>query len=122
MIPKKLTDAVRKRRLQSAADLPRRLEERKQQALQEVYRLVEKFRAEDPELGRIVLFGSLGEDRVRSENFDIDLSFEGKEYYQGVDIALKSPFKVDLVDYQSSAPHIREEIDSRGRVVYDPRS
>ena len=77
LIPKKLNEAVRKHRAEIEADLPRRLEQRKQRAFQEVNRLVEEFRAVDPQFGIIILFGSLAEDRVRSENFDIDLSFEG---------------------------------------------
>ena len=120
LIPKKLTEAVRKRRAELEADLPRRVERRRQQAFQEVDRLLEEFRSADPQLGRIILFGSLAEDRVRSENFDIDLSFEGEEYYRCVGIALSSSFKVDLVDYRACPPHVRDEIDIKGKVVYDP--
>ena len=120
LIPKKLTDAVIKRRAELKAGVPQRLKEKKELALREVERLIAEFRAVDPNLGRIVLFGSLGEDKIRSEHFDIDLSFEGVEYYRCVDIALKSSFKVDLVDYRACASHIREEIDTKGRVVYDP--
>lgn len=89
-------------------------------AWREARRLVERFREIDPELGRIVLFGSLAEGTVRRSDFDIDLSFEGVEYYRCVGAALDSVFRVDMVDYRSAAPHIREAIDRRGVVLYEP--
>ncbi len=69
--------------------------------MQEVDRLIKEFRDRDPELKRIVLFGSLASGNPRNPNFDIDLSFEGRELYACTAIALDSSFKVDLVDYRS---------------------
>lgn len=68
----------------------------------------------------MVLFGSLAEGTARRGDFDIDLSFEGVEYYRCVGVALDSDFRVDLVDYRAAAPHIREAIDQRGVVLYEP--
>ena len=58
-----------------------RTEERYKAALTEVDRLVARFRAIDPDLRRIVLFGSLAHGVPRKPDFDIDLSLEGVEYY-----------------------------------------
>lgn len=44
----------------------------------------------------------------------------GREYYRCVAVALRSRFKVDLIDYRSAAPHIRDAIDTEGRVLYAP--
>jgi hypothetical protein len=122
MIPEKLTRLVIDNRKKEQSELPLRIEARKQAAFREVERLVKVFRTIDPNLGRIVLFGSLGEDRVKSINFDIDLSFQGIEYYRCVAVCLNSPFKVDLVDYRSCRRHIQEEIDSKGVILYDPET
>jgi len=87
--------------------------------MQEVDRLIQEFRHRDPELKRIVLFGSLASGNPRNPNFDIDLSFEGRELYACTAIALDSSFKVDLVDYRSLPDYMREEIDTHGRILYE---
>ena len=110
-------DAHRRDRVDRQAE---RTAERYRDALAEVDRLVSRFREIDPDLGRIVLFGSLARGVPRNPDFDIDLSFEGIEYYRCVAEALDSRFKVDLVDYRVAADHIREAIDREGRVVYAP--
>ncbi len=97
-----------------------RREQRYRAALAEVDRLVARFHQIDPGLGRVVLFGSLAQGVPRNPDFDIDLSFEGREYYRCVAEALNSEFDVDLVDYRVAADHIREAIDRDGRVVYAP--
>jgi predicted nucleotidyltransferase len=119
MIPEKLIEAVKRRRREYGAELPQKIRRRKEAALKEAFRLVEEFRKEDPALKKVVLFGSLAKDDVRDINFDIDLAFQGKEYYRCVAIALDSCFKVDVVDYDSAADFIREEIDTGGKVLYD---
>lgn len=116
----RIAAAVRAHRRREREAAPARREERSRAALAEVERLVRRFREIDPDLGRIVLFGSLARGVPRSPRFDIDLSFEGREYYRCVAEALESEFKVDLVDYRAAAPHIREAIDSEGRVVHAP--
>lgn len=118
MIPEKLIEAVKKRKENFKDDKAALISIRKKEAWKEVYRLKEEFLKEDPQIKRLVLFGSLAKDNIRSLNFDIDLSFEGVEYYRCVSIALNSKFKVDLVDYRSARSFIREEIDTRGKVIY----
>ncbi|NCN05421.1 MAG: nucleotidyltransferase domain-containing protein [Spirochaetales bacterium] len=94
------------------------MEKRVQEAWQEVAALVEVFKTIDPKLKRIVLFGSLSRGTPSNPNFDIDLSFEGDEYYRCVSSSLTSPFSVDLVDYGSVGAHIKEAIDRDGKVIY----
>ena len=120
MIDPELVRKVEENRDAAAKSKAQRIEMRVRDAHREIKRLVEAFRREDPELGRIVLFGSLARGIPRRPDFDIDLSFEGREYYRCVTIALDSPFKVDLVDYRVAADHIRREIDQNGVVVYEP--
>ncbi len=85
----------------------------------EVQRLIKEFRNRDPELKRIVLFGSLAGEEPRNPNFDIDLSFEGRELYACTAIALNSCFKVDLVDYRSLPDFMQVEIDTHGKILYE---
>jgi predicted nucleotidyltransferase len=73
-------------------------------AWDEVNALVEQFRAEDSELSRVVLFGSLARDEVLREDFDIDLAVESDRYFELLGIALRSRYHVDLVDLNTAAP------------------
>ena len=122
MIPKEITEAVIKKQIRERKERDAKLTSRKEEAYKEVNRLVEVFNNIDPHLERIILFGSLATGTVRSLDFDIDLSFEGSEFYLCVSEALKSSFRVDLVDYRACARHIKEEIDTTGRIIYDAGS
>ncbi len=118
MIPEKVLNAVRQKRARMFVEKEKRIEDRKKEAFREISRLIGRFQEIDPSLKRVVLFGSLAENTVRSENFDIDLSFEGREYYLCAAETLNSPFKNDLIDYNACISHIKEEIDTKGIVVY----
>ena len=124
-IPQTILECARTEAREEAArrhrDRAALIEERRIAAGREVTRLVELFRTIDPDLGRIVLFGSLATGRITRPDFDIDLSFEGKEYYACVAAALESPFRVDLIDYRAAAPHIRDAVDRQGVIVHDPQ-
>lgn len=87
-------------------------------AWDEVNNLVEQFRAEDSELSRVVLFGSLARDEVLREGFDIDLAVESDRYFELLGIVLRSGFHVDLIDLNTAAPHIRDAIDREGVELY----
>ena len=87
-------------------------------AWDEVNALVERFRAEDSELSRVILFGSLARDEVLREGVDIDLAVESDRYFELLGIALRSRFHVDLIDLKTAVPHIREAIDREGVEVY----
>ena len=121
MIPEKVLNAVTQKRARMFMEKEKRIEIRKEKAFREISRLIGRFQEIDPSLKRIVLFGSLAENTLRCENFDIDLSFEGLEYYLCATETLNSPFKIDLVDYNVCASHIKDEIDTKGIVVYGPR-
>ncbi len=122
MIPEEVLNAVTQKRARTFMEKEKRIENRKEEAFREISRLIGRFQQIDPSLKRIILFGSLVEDTIRSENFDIDLSFEGREYYLCAAETLNSPFKIDLVDYDTCISHIKDEIDTKGIVVYGSRS
>ncbi|MCK5735410.1 MAG: hypothetical protein KAH21_02985 [Spirochaetaceae bacterium] len=96
------------------------LENRISKALEEAYRLTEKFLLIDTNLGTVVLFGSLAESRVRSENFDIDLAVKSEKYLQLVSLGLDSDFKVDIVELEALPKSFKERIMKKGRILYAP--
>ncbi len=119
MISEALQKAVKLSQKQADEAASLALKQRTQEAIDEVQRLVQEFRRRDPELKRLVLFGSLASGTPSNPNFDIDVSFEGKELYACTAIALNSCFKVDLVDYRSLPEFMRKEIDTHGRILYE---
>jgi len=122
MISEKLVKAVKREQKRKIQSLPDKIARRKAEAFQEALRLTEEFKRIDPNLEKIVLFGSLARDSVRNLHFDIDLSFVGKELYCCTAIAMDSVFKVDLVDYTTLPHSIQKEIDEQGVVLYDSKS
>jgi predicted nucleotidyltransferase len=98
--------------------LRQRQADRLRRARDEARRLTEAFRATDPEVDRVVLFGSVATGDVGSHEFDIDLAVRSKEYLRLVSVALDSPFRVDLVDLDAVREAIRRAIERDGRVLY----
>ncbi|TVR62526.1 MAG: nucleotidyltransferase domain-containing protein [Spirochaetaceae bacterium] len=96
----------------------RAIAERVADARREIDRLVEQFRAADPGVRRIVLFGSLAKGSVKRLSFDIDLAVESDEYMRLLDIALDSDFKVDLVDLTFCSQYIAIAIEQHGKELY----
>ncbi len=90
-------------------------------ALEEVRRLKEDFLKIDPKLEKIVLFGSLAENRINSIDFDIDIAVLSDKYYLLTARALESDFKVDVVDLDTVNKLIKENIIKNGKVVYEQR-
>lgn len=113
-----LAAAINKRNRARKIEKAERTVKRKGEALEEVRRLVKEFKELDPDLKRVILFGSLGEDRIKSERFDIDLAMEGKEYLKCVYLALDSTFKVDLLDLSALRKDFKEQIEHYGREVF----
>lgn len=97
------------------------IRERVYQAHQEVDRLVRLFLEIDPDLERVVLFGSLAEESVFSLSFDIDLAVRSDRFLQLVACGLKSPFQVDVVDLDRTPGHIRDSIQKYGKVLYEKK-
>lgn len=111
--------AARQRRLlQQQADA---LAARKGMAFEEIKVLVEKFRTADPDIGRIILFGSLARDDVRSPDFDIDLAVvcSGDRFLKLTAIALDSPFPVDVVDLSTADDRIKTAVAREGVILYE---
>ena len=96
-----------------------RIRTRVEEARREVLRLKEDFLSSDPGLAKMVLFGSLAEDRVNATDFDIDLAVDCRHYLRLLAIALSSPFRVDLIDLNNVRENIKQEIDCYGKVVYE---
>ncbi len=94
-----------------------RTEQRIRAALIEAKRLA-RLLAADAAVAETILFGSLAEETVRNENFDIDLAIRGGNWLKAQEIAEDSPFKVDVVEYDAVPEHIRKRIDERGLVLW----
>ncbi len=82
--------------------------------------IVDGILERDPEVSRIILFGSLAE---RNEGVvrDIDIAVESTDFLKvsGWLLSLSEP--VDVVDLNDLYPHIRERAESKGRVLYERR-
>jgi predicted nucleotidyltransferase len=116
-------------KLKQMADYQRRLDYKKRAAIQERVsramaeskRLAREFLNLDPELEKVILFGSLARGVIHSEDFDIDLAVlcSREKYLSLVVAALNSSFHVDLADLRSTDERIRASIDREGRVIFD---
>lgn len=80
--------------------------------------LVANFKQIDPDIREIVLFGSLLEQEVRRENFDIDIAVSSDHYLTLVSWALNQEYSIDVVDIDSVPNHILEVIRQKGEVLY----
>ena len=94
-----------------------RTEQRVVAALTEAKRLA-RLLAADAAVAQTILFGSLAEDTVRNENFDIDLAIRGGNWLKAQEIAEESPFKVDVVEYDAVPEHVRKRVDAKGVVLW----
>ena len=104
----------RRRRARHAAALEARIAE----AHREIDRLVCEFRSIDPDLERVVLFGSLARGNVTRLTFDIDLAVSSRCHVDLLGPALDSPFEVDLVDLDSASRYVLEAIARHGVEKY----
>ena len=95
--------------------------QRTARALAEVARLKAEFVKIDPDLKRLVLFGSLAEGRANTPHFDIDLAVESELYMKLLARALDSEFTVDLVDLNNVRPNILAEIERYGKILYEKK-
>lgn len=99
----------------------RRIREKIRAAHEEIRRLVAQFLEIDPGIETIVLFGSLAEDNVFSIHFDIDLAVRSEKYLQLVGCGLKSCFRVDVVDLDHVADHIKSLIEKYGKILHEKK-
>ena len=84
------------------------------EARQEAARLAAAFKAADPDIRAVILFGSLAEGEPTRLDFDIDLALDGGDSYRAMDLASDSPFEVDLVDLLRLPEGTRRRILERG--------
>lgn len=108
--PEPFAKAIRERNAAEAL----RLAAARKDALAEAVRLAALIRHGVPKVERVILFGSVAEDRVRSLEFDIDLALVGGEIYHAEEIAATSVFRIDIADYNRLPEHIRSRIESTG--------
>ncbi len=92
---------------------------RRTTSLEQIERLVTQFRAVDPEIRAIILFGSLASGSPRSPHFDIDLAVDSDHYWDLLGIAMDQPIPVDLADLPRISEHIRSRILAEGKVLYE---
>lgn len=80
--------------------------------------IVEGIRARDPDVARIILFGSLAE---RSDGIvrDIDIAVESTDFLKATGWLLSLPYPVDVVAIGDLYPHIRQRVEEKGRILYE---
>jgi predicted nucleotidyltransferase len=118
---RQISRIARRIRLQNRLER-KRLRSRLREAQREVSRLVAQFREIDPELQKVVLFGSLEQNSVRSLQFDIDLAVRSEQFLKLVACGLRSPFRVDVVDLEKLPVPVRRSIEEHGKTVYAKES
>jgi predicted nucleotidyltransferase len=111
---KRIADRIRSRESKAESRRKARIDA----ALAEARRLTRRFREEDPELRRVILFGSLATGEVGDREPDIDLAVESSRYLRLVSIGLDSPFEVDVVDLGTARKAIVEAVHRDGKVLY----
>lgn len=92
----------------------KRIKDRTRKALEEAHHIATRLVLEAA-VKKVVLFGSLAENTVKNEQFDIDLAVWGGNWSVAQEIGEKSPFSVDIVEYENLPPHLKKRIDARGR-------
>lgn len=111
----KIIDATNTRNRVAKEKLKLRIDE----ALTEAKRLAALFTEKDPSLQKVVLFGSLAEETVRSEEFDIDLAVVSDDIIRLMNIAEDSRFPVDVADLERLPEPIRRRVEERGKILYE---
>jgi predicted nucleotidyltransferase len=100
-------------------EVQKRVEERFACAQKFLPELVRSFLAIDPELQKIILFGSLARGIPKREDFDIDIGVRSDRYFALVGWALRQEWKIDVVDLDSISESFLEDIESKGVVLYE---
>jgi predicted nucleotidyltransferase len=95
------------------------MEERIRQAYAFLKELVKAFRTLDPEVEKIVLFGSLAKGKPKSLDFDIDVAVRSSRYLKLVSWTLDQPWKIDLVDLDEVSESLLAGLEDTGVVLYE---
>lgn len=104
-----------KRRHQTEVEAIRALAEL---ALAESRRLALAIAAKDPQVRRVVLFGSLAEGGPRRQGFDIDLALDGGDPQAALELVEGCAFDVDLVELGRLPVHLQQRIRDCGLVLF----
>jgi predicted nucleotidyltransferase len=91
--------------------------EKREQAVAEARRLAVLIKAKVAGVEKVILFGSVAENSVRSVDFDIDLALLGGDVYLAEDVAADSSFRIDIADFNRLPDHLRSRILERGIVL-----
>lgn len=81
--------------------------------------LVSAFCQIDPDIRKILLFGSLAKGMPDREGFDIDIGVRSSRYLRLVAWALDQEWKIDVVNIDDTAGTIVEGLESTGRTLYE---
>jgi predicted nucleotidyltransferase len=108
--------ARRRRRVDE--ERSRQIAQRQVEASAQIQRLLGEFRAADPDVRTIILFGSLAVGTPTNPKFDIDIAVDSDRYWDLLGIALDQPIPVDLADLPRTSEHIRARILAEGTVLY----
>ncbi len=105
---------------QRFAERKRALKARTDRARDRLASLVQQICDVDPDIRRIVLFGSLSEETgFSSMTSDIDVAVDSDRYLEIVARVSDPEVPVDVIDLRTARKAIRHEIDSRGEVLYE---
>ena len=80
--------------------------------------LIKEFKRIDPDVRKIILFGSLIGDFPVTENSDIDLAVSSDKYLKLVAWALSQNHSIDVIDIDSITKTFHDVISASGKVLY----
>lgn len=98
---------------------------RAERARQEAKRLAWEFHTADVKVTRVYLFGSLsgtgpdGPATPSRPDFDIDLAIVGGDVYRAMEVAERSEWPVDVVQFDRLPSHVRQRIAETGIVLFE---
>ena len=117
-----VAEGLKQRERRRSAHLDHMRREWRAAGLAEAGRLTKCFVEADPDLRKVVLFGSLATGDLGNREPDVDLAVDSPQYLRLVSIALDSTFKVDVVDLPNASPVISRAVERDGRVMYERES
>lgn len=113
--PEPYAEGIRKLNEQEA----RETADRAARARSEASRLAEVIGSADQSISKVYLFGSLVGAGPHRPDFDIDLAIQGGDVYRAMEVAERSDWAVDVVQYDLLPEHVQKRIRERGRVLYE---
>ena len=112
---KKIVDETRR----SNRAYDERLEQLVARAMDEIPNMVAEIKRIDPDVSRVVLFGSLATNTVRSVDFDIDLAISSEEIFKIAAWSEDQDLPIDIVDIDALSPNFRRVVEEKGTVLYE---